>query len=48
MLKGIIFPLYNSLTVEEQEEFIFIEDGLKVYRGFAKGLRAVKGILSFN
>jgi len=36
------------MTAEEQEEFIFMEDGAKVHKGFAKGPRATKGILGFD
>ncbi len=48
VLEGVVFPLYDFMTVEEQEEFIFMEDGAKVHKGFAKGPRATKGILGFD
>jgi hypothetical protein len=33
VLEPIVFLYYNFLTEEQQKEFIFIEDGSKVYKG---------------
>jgi hypothetical protein len=48
VLESIIFPYYDSLTEEQKEEFIFIEDRAKVHKGHARLLRLNKGICGFD
>ena len=47
VLEAIVFPFYNSLTLEQKAEFIFI-DKAKVYKGKAKLPRSNHGICGFN
>jgi hypothetical protein len=47
VLEGIIFPHFDSLTDEQKEQFIFIEDSTKVYKGLARLPRLNQGIRSF-
>jgi len=48
VLKAVIFPYYDSLTPEQQAEFIYIEDGAKVHKGKARLPRLNKGIRGFD
>ena len=48
VLDDVIFPYYDSLSATQQQEFIFMEDGAKVHKGFAKAPRATKGIRGFD
>jgi hypothetical protein len=48
VLNGVIFPYYNSLNQRQKEEFIFIEDGSKVYKGKARLPKLNKGIREFD
>ena len=48
VLKAVIFPYYDSLTPEQQAEFIYMEDGAKVHKGKARLPRLNKGIRGFD
>jgi hypothetical protein len=48
VLEGVIFPYYDSLNRRQKEEFIFMEDGLKVHKRKARLLKLNKGIRGFN
>jgi transposase len=48
VLEPIVFLYYNSLTEEQQEEFIFIEDRSKVHKGKARLPKLEKGIRGFD
>jgi hypothetical protein len=48
VLKAVVFPYYNSLTPKQQEEFLFIEDRTKVYKGKARLPCLNKGIRGFD
>jgi hypothetical protein len=48
VLEPIVFLYYNSLTEEQQEEFIFIEDRSKVYKGKARLPKLEKEIRGFD
>ena len=47
VLEDVIFPFYDSLTLEQQEEFIFMEDGAKIHKGMARLPKLEKGIKGF-
>jgi hypothetical protein len=36
VLKAVVFPFYNSLTLEQKAEFMFIKDRAKVHKGKAR------------
>jgi hypothetical protein len=48
VLEAVVFLYYNSLTPEQKAEFIFIEDGAKVYKGAARLPCLSKGVCSFD
>jgi len=48
VLEAVVFPHFNSLTPKQQEEFLFIEDRVKVYKGKARLPCLNKGIRGFN
>jgi hypothetical protein len=48
VLEAVIFPYFDSLNPEQQEEFIFIKHSAKVYKGKARSLRLNKGIKGFT
>ena len=48
VLNRVIRPYYDSLTEEQKEKFIFIEDGAKVHQGKARLWRLNKGIKGFD
>jgi len=48
VLKAVIFPFYDSLTLKQKSEFIFIEDEVKVHKGKARLPRLNRGICRFD
>jgi transposase len=48
VLEEVVFPYYNQLDENEQEEFIFIEDRSKVHKGKARLPKLEKGIRGFD
>ena len=48
VLEAIIGPYYASLSPEEQEKFIFMEDGAKVHQGAARLWRLNHRIRGFD
>jgi hypothetical protein len=48
VLKAVAFPFYDKLSDELKGEFIFIEDGSKVYKGKARLPRLNRGIRGFD
>ena len=48
VLQPIIFPYYNLLSEQEQQEFIFMEDGAKVHKGKARLPKLEVGIRGFD
>jgi transposase len=48
VLDAIIGPHYDSLSAEEKEKFIFMEDGAKVHKGAARLWRLYHGIKGFD
>jgi transposase len=48
VLKPVVFPHFDSLSEQEKESFIFIEDGAKVHKGHARLPCLNKGIRGFR
>jgi hypothetical protein len=48
VLEAVIFPHFDSLSEEEQEDFIFMEDGAKVYVVHARLPKLNQGIRGFE
>jgi hypothetical protein len=48
VLEPVIFPYFNSLSKSQKEEFIFMEDGSKVYKGNTRLPRLNIGIRGSN
>jgi hypothetical protein len=48
VLDSVIGLYYDSLTDEQKEEFIFMEDGSKVHKGKARLWRLNKGVRGFD
>jgi hypothetical protein len=48
VLEAVVFPFYDKLLDEQKEEFIFMEDGSKVYKGKARLPCLNRGIRGFN
>ena len=48
VLKAVVFPFYNKLSDKQKEEFIFMEDGVKVHKGKARLPRLNRGIRGFD
>jgi transposase len=48
VLEAVIGPHFASLSLEEQERFIFMEDGAKVHQGAARLWRLNYGIKGFD
>jgi DDE superfamily endonuclease len=48
VLQPIVFPYFNSLSEEEKQDFIFMEDGAKVHKGKARLPKLEVGIWGFD
>ena len=48
VLNPVIFPQFNSLSVKQKEEFLFIEDRAKIHKGIVKLSRKLRGLRRFN
>jgi hypothetical protein len=48
VLEPVIFPFWALLTDKQKQEWYFIEDGLKVYKGKARLLCLNHGVCGFN
>ena len=48
VLEPVVFPHFDSLSEQEKESFIFMEDGAKVHKGHARLPRLNKGIRGFR
>ena len=48
VLEAVVFPFYDSLTSAQKEEFIFMEDGVKVHKGKAQLPCLNRGIYGFD
>jgi hypothetical protein len=48
VLNPVVFPWFDSLSVKQKEEFLFIEDGAKIYKGVAKLPRKLCGLRGFD
>ena len=48
VLNDVIKPYYDSLTSEQKQEFIYMEDGAKVHQGKARLWRLNHGIKGFD
>jgi hypothetical protein len=48
VLEAVVFPFYDSLTLEQKAEFIFMEDRAKVHKGKARLPRLNRGICGFD
>jgi hypothetical protein len=48
VLEPVIFPYFDSLSEQEKESFLFMEDSAKVHKGMAGLPRLNKGIMGFK
>ena len=48
VLNPIVFSWFNSLSVKQKEEFLFIEDRAKIYKSIVKLLRKLRGLRGFD
>jgi len=48
VLEPVIFPFWASLTDEQRQEWIFMEDGSKVHKGKARLPRLNHGVRGFD
>jgi transposase len=48
VLNPIVFPWFDSLTAEQKEEFLFMEDRAKIHKGIAKLPRKLHGLRGFD
>jgi hypothetical protein len=48
VLDGVIFPHWAQMTEKERSKFIFIEDGSKIYKGFAQLAKINSDIRTFE
>jgi len=48
VLNPIIFPWLDSLIAKQKKEFLFMEDGSKIYIGAAKLPRKLRGLRGFD
>jgi transposase len=48
VLKAVVFPWFDSLLSKQKEEFIFMEDGAKVHKGYARLPRLNRGLRGFS
>jgi transposase len=48
VLNPIVFPWFDSLIVEQKEEFLFMEDRAKIHKGMAKLPRKLRGLRRFD
>ena len=48
VLNSVIFPHWEELTEEERSKFIFIEDGSKIHKGYARLPKLNFGLRTFK